>query len=660
MQREILKSPLNYTGNKYRIIPQISTFFPKKIGTFVDLFCGGATVGINVNADKIIFIDNNKRVISLLKFLSKCDFDTLLKNLLKKINYYNLSCSFKEKYSYFFKTCPPKNKNNGLKEFNKEGFSKLKADYNAIKNKNSNCANILLYLLLIYGFNNDLRFNSNGHYNLPCGKTDLNKNNVDKLKKFIEKSHKSNFEFICGDFKDKKIQNIILKSDFLYADPPYLITDAVYNESNKWNIVDEEKLLSFLSTCKKNGLPFILSNMISKNNNNVINLPLSKFLENNSDMVKFPIEYDYKSASYNKKNRYGNEKEVIIISNNDNMLKINNRRYIGCKQKLVDYIFETVTKLGYDTSNVFADLFGGTGIVAQTFALNGYKTIVNDTLYSNIVAYNAWLGKGEFSRSKINKYLSLFNSISADEIKNNYFSEIYGNKYFSVNDAKKIGYIRDYIEEHRANFTDKEYFILLSSLMYSADKIANTVGHYESYLKETPIDKGINLQNLFINDLEHFSDIYQMDANELVRKVKFDIAYIDPPYNARQYVNFYHVLENLAKWNKPVEFEGNSMKFKRNELKSDYCRANKALKLFEDLVNNINCKLIIVSYNNTYEAKSASSINTIKQEDIKKILSRKGNLTIKEIDYKYFDTGKTNLKNHKEFLYICEVGKWQY
>jgi adenine-specific DNA-methyltransferase len=182
------------------------------------------------------------------------------------------------------------------------------------------------------------------------------------------------------------------------------------------------------------------------------------------------------------------------------------------------------------------------------------------------------------------------------------------------------------------------------------------VGHFESFLKSEPKEHGVNLRLLEIPDGCIPADIYNLDANELSKKIKADIVYIDPPYNARQYVNFYHVLENLARWNKPTEFEGKSMKFKRNELKSDYCR-NKAPKLFEDLINNINCKLIVVSYNNTYKAGSISSVNTISSKQIINALSKRGKVVVKEQDYKAFNSGKTELTGHKELLYICEVEK---
>ena len=337
-------------------------------------------------------------------------------------------------------------------------------------------------------------------------------------------------------------------------------------------------------------------------------------------------------------------------------MKINNRRYIGCKTKLLDFIYTTAVEFGAVPNTTFADIFAGTGAVGSFFANKGYQVILNDTLYSNILAYQAWHGNGEINEEKITRIINELNDIDGDTVKNNYFSNVYGDKYFSVSDAKKIGYMRDYIEEIKNDLTEREYAYLITSLIYTTDRIANTCGHFESFLSKKPEEKGVMLSELEIDEDCLPAAIYNMDANELVRNISCDIAYLDPPYNARQYVNFYHVLENLARWNKPTDFEGNSMKFKRQELKSDYCR-NKAPQLMEDLVMNLDCKLIIVSYNNTYKAKSISSINTISAEQIVEILSKRGKVSIKEQKYRAFNSGKTNLKGHKELLYICEVGK---
>src|SRR3989338_2868050 len=332
-------------------------------------------------------------------------------------------------------------------------------------------------------------------------------------------------------------------------------------------------------------------------------------------------------------------------------LTIGNRRYTGSKRALLNDIHESIAPYCKNWA-VFADLFAGTGIVSSFMLGKGMDVIVNDILRSNYVAYQAWFGSGKFDMKKIEGLVSEFNSIDGNTLKENYFSSVYGKKYFSVSDAKKIGYIRDRISNIR--LTERERNILLAALMYTADKIANTVGHFEHFLSKPPTDKGVILRLPQIDSFAGKAIIHNIDANKLARNIACDVAYIDPPYNARQYVNFYHVLENLVRWNKPTEFEGSSMKFKRNELKSDYSKS-KAPEVFKDLIDNLRAKLIVVSYNNTYSAKSSAYNNKISEAQLLDILSARGKVEIKEIKHKSFNSGKTNFENHKEILYICKT-----
>ncbi len=335
-------------------------------------------------------------------------------------------------------------------------------------------------------------------------------------------------------------------------------------------------------------------------------------------------------------------------------LKINNRRYIGSKTSLLDNIDSVISKYFKNNDYVLADIFSGTGVVANYFADKGVKIIANDLLFSNFVAYNTWLSNSEYNIKKVEQLIEKYNKLNPNKIEPNYFSEKFGNKYFHNNDAKIIGYIREDLEEKKATLTEREFYIILTSLMYETDKIANTCGHFESFLNKEPKEKGVTLRIPDIKKHIKENEIYCKDANQLVKEITADVFYIDPPYNARQYINFYHVLENLALWQKPEELEGNSMKFKRNHLKSDYSKS-KAPEVFADLIENIKGKLIVVSYNNTYDAKSGASNNKISEEQIFSILNKKGKVTKYEIDYKFFNAGKTDLKNHKEFLFVCEV-----
>lgn len=331
---------------------------------------------------------------------------------------------------------------------------------------------------------------------------------------------------------------------------------------------------------------------------------------------------------------------------------IENRRYIGNKFKLLDFIDYVIKTENLNYSSV-CDIFAGTGIVSKFFLDKNKNLIINDFLYSNFVFYNAWFLKSDFDIDKIKYYINYYNT-SKDYIKENYFSINFSNTYYSYNNALIIGSIREHIENNKKFFNDKEYYILLSSLLYSADSIANTVGHYESFLSKQPKNNTLKLKMLNIIKYDSNIEIYNQDANKLIKNIKCDLLYLDPPYNSRQYINFYHILENLAEWKKPKVF-GKTLKMERENKKSEYSKS-KAKYFLEDLILNSNCKYILISYNNTYDAKSISTINKIKEEEIIEILSKKGGIIKKyEKDYRYFNSGKTNFKNHKEQLYLLKI-----
>ncbi len=308
---QVCKSPINYTGNKYRMLPQFIKYFPEDTNKCVDLFTGGATVAINLISEEIIAIDNNPKVINLLKFLKKQEYKILIDKIDELIEKYGLSNSYKYGYSYYKKYVEG---NNGLKKYNEEGYSKLKKDYNKLENKKTDEANLYLYVLMVYAFNNDIRFNSKGEFNIPVGKTDMNKNNREKLKKYIDMCNEKKIEFICKDFKEIDIKDL-KDVDFLYADPPYLITDAVYNENAGWTEREETELLNMLDKLNNEGIKFALSNVLQKKKLNKKNEILYNWLETNKDKYFInEIEYHYRSASYNKKNRDGLEEEVLITN----------------------------------------------------------------------------------------------------------------------------------------------------------------------------------------------------------------------------------------------------------------------------------------------------------------------------------------------------------
>lgn len=325
-----------------------------------------------------------------------------------------------------------------------------------------------------------------------------------------------------------------------------------------------------------------------------------------------------------------------------------NRRYTGSKYKLSQWILELIQT--HCQGQSFCDLFAGTGIIAATASKYYPQVIINDLLYSNEIIYHAFFTAYNINNSTIKNYFYKFNKLIADDLPDNYFSDNFANKFFSYNDCKKIGYIREELESTLLPKNDKN--ILLSSLLYSADKCANTVGHYDAYRK------GVSLQDKFyfdlIQPLPHNGkiDIYRTDANQLIKNICADIFYIDPPYNSRQYSRFYHLLENLTTWRKP-KLHGTALKPEPENI-SEYCKTA-ATATFEDLIKNIQTKYLVVSYNNTYNSKSGSSKNKILLEDLIRILSQKGELLQFEKKHNFFNAGKTEFEDHKEFIFIVKV-----
>ncbi|MEA1995204.1 MAG: DNA repair protein RadC [Campylobacterota bacterium] len=333
----------------------------------------------------------------------------------------------------------------------------------------------------------------------------------------------------------------------------------------------------------------------------------------------------------------------------ENHFQLHNRRYIGSKHKLIEWIFSIVNK--ECEGNSFADIFAGTGVVSAIAAKHFKKIILNDFLYSNYAIYQAFLGNSVWDKNKTDNIIKDYNNISGEHLEDNYFSDYFGGKYFGHNSSKIIGFIRENIEGNKNNLESREYYMLIASLLYAVDKIANTVGHYDAYFKKEHMNHVFFMKPIDPISVEEVS-ILREDSNLLVKKIKADVVYIDPPYNSRQYSRFYHVLETLTKWDKP-KLHGVALKPDPENM-SDYCKSNAKNRLAE-LVRDIDARYLVVSYNNTYDSKSNSSRNKITLQEIEKILQRKGKTKVFEKDYRHFNAGNTNFNNHKEYLFVTKV-----
>ena len=273
---------------------------------------------------------------------------------------------------------------------------------------------------------------------------------------------------------------------------------------------------------------------------------------------------------------------------------INNRRYLGNKYKLLPFITDVVEKECKGVKS-FADIFAGTGAVSSAFT--DKVIITNDLMYSNYICNYAWFGSEAYNKQIIIDYIVYYNSLS--DIQDNYMTENFSDTYFSRDDCAKIGFVREDIEKNYKikNINGRERAILITSLLYAMDKIAKTCGHYDAYRKGAEFDKSLELLVPLAEVHNNPNNqCYNEDANELVKRVTADLIYIDPPYNSRQYCDAYHLLENVARWEKPEVF-GVARKMDRTKLKSKYCTRS-AATAFEELIENIKAKYILLSYNN--------------------------------------------------------------
>lgn len=350
---------------------------------------------------------------------------------------------------------------------------------------------------------------------------------------------------------------------------------------------------------------------------------------------------------YIKKNNIVKKQEVVELPYKTT--KINNRRYLGNKYKLLPFITKVV-ETECENVNTVADIFAGTGAVASAFT--DKKIITNDIMYSNYICHLAWFSNESYSEEKIVGLIMNYNAMFVEQ--DNYMSDNFANTYFSLEDCRKIGFVRQDIEDRfvEGDINARERALLITSLLYAMDKIANTCGHYDAYRQGIEFEKHLELsvpqpdENLNENNV-----CYNMDTNELVADIEADLVYIDPPYNSRQYCDAYHLLENVARWNKPEVF-GVAKKMDRTSLKSDYC-TQKATTAFEKMIDSIHAKYIMLSYNNMAEKGNERSNAKISDEDIMRILQKKGTVKVFTEDYKAFSTGKSDIKDNQERLFLC-------
>jgi adenine-specific DNA-methyltransferase len=351
--------------------------------------------------------------------------------------------------------------------------------------------------------------------------------------------------------------------------------------------------------------------------------------------------------------------------------------YIGSKYSLLGFLEESINKIAGNSGYVFCDLFAGTGIVGTFFKKKGYKIIANDIQYYSYVLNRHYIGNHiELSFSGLTKRLPGINRcIDKKVFVCDYLSElkgvegfIYNNyceggtrhsatprRYFSDENGKKCDAIRITIEEWKNEglINEDEYFFLLTSLLESIDKYANTASVYGAFLKilKKTAQKPFKLfpAETIVNEQTHY--VYNEDVNTLIKKISGDILYLDPPYNHRQYATNYHLLETIAKYDNPQIHGKTGLRNYENQ-KSLFCSRSKVKTAFKELVVSANVKYIFLSYNNE---------GLLSLDDIKKIMSLRGKYGYFTKTYNRFKADKDDSRKYKtdsttEYVHyvVCE------
>jgi len=330
--------------------------------------------------------------------------------------------------------------------------------------------------------------------------------------------------------------------------------------------------------------------------------------------------------------------------------------YIGSKHKLSAFIRSTIlhtlssngsTDLRHLT---FAELFGGTGVIARTFKPEVKQVIINDLEpYSYVLSRNYIGNHRPFDFWEMIRELN-FTPPLKGFIYNHYCAGSgSGRMYFSDENGTRIDAIRQKIEDWKTNesINEDQYYFLLASLIESADKVANTASVYGAFLKKikTSARKSLVLEPALFSVNENSHRVYNQDANELIKAIQGDILYLDPPYNERQYGANYHLLNTIALYD---DFEPQGKTGLRQYQRSSYCRSNQVEESFEELIRQAQFQYIFVSYNNE---------GLMSEQTVADIMSRYGRYELATTRYQRFKADTDENRSHKadstlEYLHI--------
>lgn len=308
--------------------------------------------------------------------------------------------------------------------------------------------------------------------------------------------------------------------------------------------------------------------------------------------------------------------------------------YIGSKLKLSSFILDSIRDEVNDLNDcVYAEIFGGTGVIARKLKNTARKIIVNDTEYYSYILLKNYLGNTIWF-----EYKDLIEELNNTSPVDGFIFENYckggkhGRQYFSDANGRKIDAIRIRIEEWKSHdyINEAQYYFLLASLLESADKVANTTSQYSAYLKhiKPPAKKPMYITPALFEPSCSAIEVYNHHANTIITQIEGDVLYLDPPYNHRQYSSCYHILNTIAIYD---TFEPKGKTGLRDYYRSPYSQKKYAAITFAELIEKAKFKYIFVSYNNE---------GLLSLDEMQRIMSAHGDCSVVRKEYAKFKSSK--------------------
>lgn len=337
-------------------------------------------------------------------------------------------------------------------------------------------------------------------------------------------------------------------------------------------------------------------------------------------------------------------------------------RYIGGKSNLLENIGDLI-KISAKNVETIIDIFSGSGIVSSYFKTLNYNVIGNDFLYFAYVlarGSTALNSVPTFKNLNIESPLDYLNNLTFEDsgsklsdcfIFQNYSPHDTINRmYFQNDNALKIDIIRLTIEKWKNSelLTEDEYFYLLASLIAAVPYVSNITGVYGAYLKHWD-KRTFNPLRLVSPDINcnGKATFYNQNCDTLLPTISADLLYADPPYNSRQYLPNYHILETIAKYDYPKIHGTTGMREYENQ-KSAFCSKRDVESAFKRMIQNANVRYIVISYN---------SEGILSKEHLSSIcleFAVKNSFQLKEIPYRRYNNSCTDSGNVTEHLYFFE------